>query len=661
VLLALDDAHRADRVSLRLVAHVGRRLAQLPALLVLTRREGAPNPELDGLLADLLGAGVPLRELTLGPVGDTEIAALAQSQTPLREPDLRAVVAAAEGNPLLAVETARSLAAGGVGPPPNLRTAVRATVGRLPRDTVEVVQLLAVAGRPLQRTELHRLAAPGTADAAARSEGLLVGSTGRLGFRHELLRAAVYADLVDPAELHERVAGALDPEELVEVGHHLAEAGRPREAAQRFAAAAARAREVGAVAEAVDLLTRAVELDPDDGRLWLELEETWAWTGRPTDMDAAWARVVRLLPAEELPAAWCRRGRQFRTVVCHPEEALRCYRTAQESAPAELDPSVRAEILVGLAWGDAVAGSGEEFEDLLAAVDDLPSDLGPQARADVLEIRMQGMIRQGRFREAADLVRPTSPDIGSDVPDRAYGVLVNAACALVAAGDDEAALAMIERAVAATGEIDVMAMQCLTARAHVLARLGRYDEAEAAAQQVQERADRLDSPALSAVAAHDHGLVALAAGRYDDAARLLGRALDEGAGVSRVAAGLMRAEALARSGNAAAAEAQLRAALTEPTGPADQPWTLVPRVAWVQALIAHARSDTDGVRRRLDEAERGWRAMGHRGVTGEDYLASIVDLGRPPVVGLVEPDRELARIEDLRSALEEEERCRAST
>ena len=31
--------------------------------------------------------------------------------------------------------------------------------------------------------------------------------------------------------------------------------------------------------------------------------------------------------------------------------------------------------------------------------------------------------------------------------------------------------------------------------------------------------------------------------------------------------------------------------------------------------------------------------------TAEGYAATLMDLGRPPVVGLVEPDRELARVE----------------
>ena len=35
----------------------------------------------------------------------------------------------------------------------------------------------------------------------------------------------------------------------------------------------------------------------------------------------------------------------------------------------------------------------------------------------------------------------------------------------------------------------------------------------------------------------------------------------------------------------------------------------------------------------------------------DSYLSNMVDLGRPPVVGLVEPDRELGRIADVRARL----------
>ena len=132
-------------------------------------------------------------------------------------------------------------------------------------------------------------------------------------------------------------------------------------------------------------------------------------------------------------------------------------------------------------------------------------------------------------------------------------------------------------------------------------------------------------------------------------------ALDGEAAVSRPAARLAAAEALALCGDAAAAAAELRRAALEPVGPGDQSWALVPRMARVQGLVARARGDTAEARRRLVESAEGWRRRG--GTTsrqvGEEFMASLVDLGRPPVVGLVEPDRELARVVAELAELEE--------
>jgi tetratricopeptide (TPR) repeat protein len=662
-LLAIDDAHRADRASLRLAAHVGRRIGDLPVLLVLTRRAGARSPELDVLLADLHSRAVPVSELELSPITDAEVAALACSLHALDDGRVRDVVAAAEGNPLLAVETTRSLVAGDAGPPPNLRTAVRASMGRLPESATQLVQLVAVAARPLHRDELHRL---GVTDAAAHeavvsSEGLLHHAEGRVGFRHELLRTAVYADLPDPTGLHDRLAGALDPTQLVEIAHHLATAGRRQEAATTCAEAAARARSMGAVAEAAELLARAVDLSPDDGRLWLELEEALAWLRRRPETDSAWDTALRLLPPDEHAEAWCRRGHQLRTVLCSPEASLRAYRTAEELLPPGAPPLVRARILIGRAWGDAVAGTGSEFEVLLEQARALAPEADAELDADLVEIRMQGLIRQGRFAEAVATIRSTGIDgalAGS--PHRAYTVWLNAACALVCTGDLDGALDLVDRAAAATRDLEVLLVACLAARAQILARMGRHDEARQEARRQQECADRLDAPVLSATARHDSGLVALAADRFTEAAELLGRALAEGAAVSRVSAGLFRAEALARAGDPAGATGQLRAALLEPVGRADQPWSLVPRVAWVQALIAVAASEPTAARRRLDESAEAWRRVSTRAVDsdGDGFLASLVDLGRPPVVGLVEPARELDRIAGLTQSLSTEKTAR---
>ncbi len=270
---------------------------------------------------------------------------------------------------------------------------------------------------------------------------------------------------------------------------------------------------------------------------------------------------------------------------------------------------------------------------------------------------MQALIRQGRFAEAAALIAdPTDPVVRQveASPDRAYTVFVNAACALICDGQDEPALELIDRAHAASAAVTGLALKTLAAKAQILARLGRHDEAARAGDEVQDWADRIDDPVLAATATHDRGLLALRAGRYAEAADLIGRGLAAGAEVSRVTAGLVRAEALALAGRPDEATAQLRAALQESVGRADQAWALVPRVAWVQALIAHARGSLGLARRRLAESAAAWQRVAGTatGEAGDGYLASLVDLGRPPIIGLVEPGRELDRIAELSARID---------
>jgi hypothetical protein len=70
-------------------------------------------------------------------------------------------------------------------------------------------------------------------------------------------------------------------------------------------------------------------------------------------------------------------------------------------------------------------------------------------------------------------------------------------------------------------------------------------------------------------------------------------------------------------------------------------------MAFAQALSARARGDEPLAERRLREAAGHWRRLG--GATTHDYMASLIDLGRPPITGVVDPVEELERIHaDLR-------------
>ena len=159
VLLVAEDVHRADPASMQLCAHIGGRLASQPVLFVLTRRDRPERPAADALLADLAGRGVEVAELDVGPLSAVELAAVARSVADLTDVDVDQVIRAADGNPLLAVESARALAAGSSAPPPNLRAAVRAATGALPRPARDLAEALAAAGRELSAAELAALPA----------------------------------------------------------------------------------------------------------------------------------------------------------------------------------------------------------------------------------------------------------------------------------------------------------------------------------------------------------------------------------------------------------------------------------------------------------------------------------------------------------------------
>jgi tetratricopeptide (TPR) repeat protein len=230
--------------------------------------------------------------------------------------------------------------------------------------------------------------------------------------------------------------------------------------------------------------------------------------------------------------------------------------------------------------------------------------------------------------------------------DLACGCWLNGACTAACAGEFDRALEFVERGEQSVrGErVGWLEVQLRAARAYVLLRLGRLEEARAAAEQEAVVADRLDAPDLRATAEHDRGMVALALGEHALAAELLEAALQHDAPVSRPLARLARAEALARLGRCDEADEELRAVVLEPVRPGDFPETLVPRLTRVQGLVAAARGDIALAALRLEESAHGWRSVLDRSGDGERYTSSFADLARPPVLGLVEPDRELERV-----------------
>jgi hypothetical protein len=490
--------------------------------------------------------------------------------------------------------------------------------------------------------------------------GVLAAAGGRLGYRHALLREAVYADLPEPhrAWVHERLAEALSaagdaPGHAAEVARHLGLAGRDAQAAAALRRAALHARRVRALDEGAAFLAEAATLVPGDSRPLVDLAEVEAWRGRGAAADAAFGQAVTLLEAAGDPVAlaeaWLRRAGSWRGPLCAPRRVLDAARRAvvllDGAGPQHV--RLRAEALAAGAWAETVAGDAEAAEAMLAGVEELAHDADDLLAEAVEHARALALIRRGRFHEshAASIASGERAERAGR-PDLAYGPWINAACAAACAGEFERALGFVDRGMATvrgTGLL-VLEVQYLAARSYVLTRLGRLEEARAASATEAGLAERSGIPELEATADHDRGMVALALDEPARAEALLGRALDRGAPVSRPLARLARAEALLRLGREDEAEAELRATALEPVGPSDFPDTLVPRLVRLQGLLAAGRGERELAVRRLEEAAAGWRRRLDRAGDGERYAATLADLGRPPVAGLVEPERELGRV-----------------
>lgn len=667
LLLVFEDVHNADWPSLELAGYVSRRLASAPVMLLMTRRERPRSPGADRLELALRSRGVLRCELDLAPLDEGGVAALARDVgRRLSAAEIDRVVREAEGNPLLAVETARALAAGRQDVASSLRGLTRGALAGVDDGTRELIETLAVAGRPVSSAELEA-ALPSREDgsaARALDSGLIDSEGDRLAFRHALLRDAAYEEMPEPtrAARHRRWARSLmtgGGAGAAEVARQLRLGHADLEAVPLLAQASQESRAVGALDQAIEYLEEALGISPAQSALWLELGELEAWRGRRSAAEEAFDRARELLgtaPGAEQARGWLRRARAYHGVICVPRavrESAAEAATLLAGCGPELLPELR-EALAAQAWADAVAGSVESAEallDQLSSAGDAGDDLGTY---DIEHARALALMRRGRFAEAyAPSIAAGEAVQRADRPDLAYGCWANAASAANAAGDPQRALAFLERGMSAVRGrgLHSLELHMLAARCFVLRGLDRLEEAQETARAEMVLAEQLGDPGLLAIASLDCGLVALGRAEYETAATQLAAALATPAPISAPQTRLARAEALARSGDGDGAESELRQMVLEPVRPSDFPAALVPRLARAQALVALARGDRELAARRLSEAIAGWEALVAPSLRADSIATVLADLGRP-VVGLIEPERELARTQTELASLE---------
>jgi len=269
--------------------------------------------------------GPDRRELTVGPLTQAEARDLALDLLGRADAPSRAaahtLAKASQGNPFLLDELVKHLAGGGALPDGRLEVGdvLYERVARLPADARRLLEVVAVAGRPIGLAEACKAAgldpaARGAAASALRA-GRLVRGTGRPSREevepfHDWVRRAVASRLPARASAayHLLLAEALeaadgagaDPEALA---RHYREAGRPARASVYYALAADRSGEALAFRHAANLYRLALDLRPagddQDGgdeagrvRLRVRLGEALANAGRARESAAAYREAA---------------------------------------------------------------------------------------------------------------------------------------------------------------------------------------------------------------------------------------------------------------------------------------------------------------------------------------------------------------------------------
>jgi DNA-binding CsgD family transcriptional regulator len=265
-LLMLEDVHWADEATLDFVKHLGRRIEQLPVLLIVTYRDD--ELEADHPLRRVLGE-LPARSthrIGLPLLSEQAVERLAQRAGR----SVEGIHRATDGNPFFVTEV---LAASDASVPSSIRDAMLARLARLSDAARAVVELTSLSPAHVTVGLVEAVQGPATdAIDEALSKGLLVFDAGQLRHRHELARRAVEQSLsaARRSRLHAAMFAALvdtagDKQPLQRLVHHAEGAGLDHEVLRLAPVAAREAARVSAHREAARLyalaLARGARLD----------------------------------------------------------------------------------------------------------------------------------------------------------------------------------------------------------------------------------------------------------------------------------------------------------------------------------------------------------------------------------------------------------------
>ena len=370
-VLVLEDLHWADEATLDAVRYLGRRIAGVPALLVLSLREADEAVAAAPLRATLVQLDPTATEwLRLGPLSPASVATLARACG--RDPG--ELVHLTGGHPLFLQQV---LAAPPGELPASVREAVLRRLDGLDADALAVARLVSASPGGLEWTLLTALQPQ-----AGRGLDTLVGRSllhvqgPMVVFRHDLARLAVHDAMPagERLQVHAALAARLAAEPprpglLARRVHHAALAGRSEEVCALASAAALEAARVASRRAAVQLRELALEHAQAAGATEVEragwLEELARLRRGLQDGPGAlqaWREALELREAAGDRAGQVRCHANLALLLSPRDEALDQARRAERLAGAL--PDSAESVLAAYAIALVLANAGRAAEAL---------------------------------------------------------------------------------------------------------------------------------------------------------------------------------------------------------------------------------------------------------------------------------------------------------
>jgi DNA-binding CsgD family transcriptional regulator len=511
-ILVIDDLQWADQASITLWGRLARSARQVPLLLVGTMR---PAPQRDDLLALRRVADDATRIQLTGLTG----AAVADLVTALAggTPDgkLLRLADGAAGNPLYVTELVAALVRGsgltiteagaaelaGGSAPGSLSAAIADRLDFVAGPVRDVLRAAALLGTDFAVSDLAIVLGRGVTDLIpavdeACAVGVLAESGHRLGFRHPLIRAALYDEM--PATV--RAAWHRD------AGRALAEAGAP---ADRVARQLLRAvGEPGGPAEPMD-------------------EWMLSWLARTADLLVGQAPGVAAELLTRAVASPQPDSAQHGWLASRLADAL--YRIgdraqAEQVANRALEHATDPDVVVDLHWTLAqcrmLAGMSAES---LATLDQALAAPGISARhrARLLVLAARTHINRGEVEKAGQVATRALAAATEAYDTWAMGWALHVLTLVTAMqGRMTDALPLFDRALTVTESdpaLTDLRLLLQINKAITLGNLDQYEEALTAAGQARHLADQVGTTFRLAQAHGALGQLLFDTGRWDDA------------------------------------------------------------------------------------------------------------------------------------------------